>query len=419
MEAQLEVTFVTAFGCKVTKVFTRRPLGMRFLSRMPIVIKGIQNGSPADQLGVKVGWQLHAIAGKPMTGKDIALFYRALVVSSAPLRSCMVVRPTPLKTASTELLAIQLKSHGDDDVVTLLSKFGFAPQDAQSWGGNTSPPELRFTTDGHREMGKPGHTWYAIVGKIIEGQSSARSWMVERRLVHVRSMLYEPLRREWGDKKYSRYFKNRPFPRRGAPPGTTARLQSWLNAMSEAISFGATSPAFIASIFRFLEAPTLCEDAGQSMSDNAAIQLELPCTIHSEDDRTHQVTHEGTSGVLDASIHDTLTNESNHDTERGVAERVDAQAHNVSNDGLAQLMDDGHESSHGSYSQDEVDAESDAGREDSGESSDESCLQDVLDDGTEQGSDDGTEQGSDDGVETGDFLSRFESKGRFPVQTCL
>jgi len=377
MEAtQLEVTFVTAQGLKETKVFTRQPLGMQLRSTTPMVIKGIQKGSPADHLGVKVGWRLHAIAGDPMAGKNIYESYRTLVLSSAPLRRCMLVRPTPLKTASAGMLATKLKSDADVDVAQFLSKFGFVPPDAQSWGDHTSPPELRFTIDGHREMGTPiYHTWYAIVGKLMAGQSSARSWMVERRLVHVRSMLYEPLRREWGEQEYGRYFKDRPFPRRGAPPGTTARLQSWLTALSEAISFGAISPAFTASIFRFLEAPTLHEDAGQSVVD-----------------RTHQDTHDGTGGALDASRHDASKNEPDHGRETGVAKRVDAQAHNVLNHGLHQLLDDGLDDADAEQpwrcSQFQADSEA-------GESSDEACPQDVP-------GDDGTEQGSDDGVETDD-----------------
>jgi len=381
-----------------------------------MVIKGILNGSPADHLGVKVGWRLHAIAGEPIAGKDIYQSYRTLVVSSAPLRSCMLVRPTPLKTDSAGMLATKLESDDDVEVAKFLSKFGVVAQDAQSWGDHTSPPDVRFTTDGHREMGKPiYHTWYAIVGKICAGQGSSRSWMVERRLTHVRSMLYEPLRRELGETEYNRWFKNWPFPWRGAPPGTTARLRSWLTALSEAISFGAISPSFTASIFRFLEAPTLHEDAGQSVSESvpmrglacvseATRQLEVPCIIQSVDDRTHQDTNDGTSGVLDASMHDASENEPDHGRETGVAKMVDAQAHNVLNHGFDQLLDDGLDDEADAEqpwacSQFQADSEADEGTDDSAESSDEACPQDIPDDGTERGSDDGTERGSDDGTE--------------------
>jgi len=392
-----------------------------------MVIKGILNGSPADHLGVKVGWRLHAIAGEPIAGKDIYQSYRTLVVSSAPLRSCMLVRPTPLKTDSAGMLATKLESDDDVEVAKFLSKFGVVAQDAQSWGDHTSPPDVRFTTDGHREMGKPiYHTWYAIVGKICAGQGSSRSWMVERRLTHVRSMLYEPLRRELGETEYNRWFKNWPFPWRGAPPGTTARLRSWLTALSEAISFGAISPSLTASIFRFLEAPTLHEDAGQSVSESvpmrgiacvseATRQLEVPCTIQSVDDRTHQGTNDDTSGVLDASMRDASENEPDHGREMGVAKMVDAQAHSMLNNGLhhpidvdqriADDLDDpaNAEQPWACSQQEQAEAEADAGPHDSAESSEEACSQDVLDDGTEQGSDDGADQGSDDGVETGVF----------------
>merc|ERR1712008_136288 len=132
--------------------------------------------------------------------------------------------------------------------------------------------------------------------------SSIRRWVVERRLAHIRALLHDPVKRELG-KEYDFHFRGAHFAHHGGPPGTTARMEAWLGALSRAIHAGELSPALVASILRFLEAPRLDEDAGQAISQGAAAfeetasqvveQQEEPSMESCPDDKTDSGAEDG------------------------------------------------------------------------------------------------------------------------------
>jgi len=266
MQAQLELVFAMEDGRMVTKVFTTRPLGLQFRTEMPIVIMRVQEGSQAEELGVELGWKVHSIDEKLLDGMTIDQVYQILRKSSAPLRCNVLVRHLQLQATSVESLSAKLKSVAETEVVPFLEQFGFAVQNARSWGNIIQKSRLRFWIHGHREMGfHTLHTWYAIMGEVIGGDdSSRRHWMVERRLAHVRALMHHPVKSELGN-DYNHYFREAHFARRGGLPGTTSRMQSWLAALSKAIHSGAVSPALVTDILCFLEAPARHEVAGQTI----------------------------------------------------------------------------------------------------------------------------------------------------------
>mmetsp|Transcript_69437 Transcript_69437/g.137292 ORF Transcript_69437/g.137292 Transcript_69437/m.137292 type:complete len:425 (+) Transcript_69437:62-1336(+) len=262
MEATLRIVFLTPDGDQAARIFTECPLGLTFRSKLPIVIKRVQDGSHAAQLGVKVGWAMQSINGQNLVGMTLLQAYNKFVCSSAPLRQCMLVRTAPLDAVRVETLSTKLKGLEEIEVVPFLKQHGFQAESPASWGNNFPHPNLQFEVHGHCKMGRfRPHTWYMIVGTVITGEaSSMRRWAVKRRLEHVRVLLHDPIKQELGN-EYDRHFQNARFARHGGPPGTTARMQLWFAALSQAILAGAVVPALVASILKFLEAPLLPEHA--------------------------------------------------------------------------------------------------------------------------------------------------------------
>jgi len=271
MAEELTVLFRTKTGEEEAKVFTQQPLGMDFQGNMPIVINRLRGKSQADQLGVQVGWEVLSINNIALTGQTFHDARDIVVKLAATLPGYMLVRKCPPYVKSTEQLSSKLKRVEEAEVMPFLQQFGFVALSADAWGEKAQRPELGLgVIDGHREKGN--HTWYAIIGKVqvTSGTvSSTRRWQVERRLAHIRALLHDPVKRELG-KEYDFHFNGAHFPHHGGPSGTTARMEAWLEALSRAIKTGELSPARVASILSFLEAPHLDEDAGQAISESVA-----------------------------------------------------------------------------------------------------------------------------------------------------
>jgi len=318
-----------------TMTFTEQPLGLQFRSKMPMVISKIQEGTQASQLGVMPGWTVHSINGKLVAGLTMFQAYNTLVQLSAPLRLCMLVRTTPLDAISVEELADKLKSAEEVPVVVFLKRHGFLAESATSWENNVERPVLQVEIDGHREMGIAAlHTWYTIVGKVITGEAtSTRRWTVERRLAHVRALLHDPVKQELGD-NYDDHFQCAPFALYGGLPGSTARMQSWLAALSKAIQAGAVSPALVVSILQFLEAPSLSEHRRQLVFPRAE---PIPATVCLPDlpDRNDQNAESG----VGACTREVPGNDTDRSIQYGL-EQHDSTAKIIDVDSLALAVDD-------------------------------------------------------------------------------
>jgi len=272
MAEPLTVVFRTKTGDEEVRIFTQQPLGMEFRRVMPIVISRLRGEGQAIQFGVQLGWEVVSINGNALAGMKFPDAFDIFVAAADMLPRCMLVRRCPLDSKSTPLLANKLKIVEEVEVVPLLQAFGFNALSADAWGDKAQRPDLVLgVIDGHREKGRPSHTWYAIIGKVqvTPGEtSSTRRWVVERRLAHIRALLHDPVKREMG-KDYDFHFKGAHFAHHGGPPGTTARMEAWLGKLARAIYAGEVSPALVASILRFLEAPKLDEDAGQTVLEGA------------------------------------------------------------------------------------------------------------------------------------------------------
>ncbi len=59
--------------------FMSRPLGLDFVSAIPIVVGKVHHGSPAEELGVKEGWVLSEVHGEKIDGKSIEQLQQLLI----------------------------------------------------------------------------------------------------------------------------------------------------------------------------------------------------------------------------------------------------------------------------------------------------------------------------------------------------
>jgi len=296
MKVQLVLVFGTGSGTTETRVFSEQPLGFKFRSKMPLVIHGIREGSQAEQLHVQLGWVVHSIGDQPLAGMTFTQAGRVIHESVAPLRACMVIRRVPLDAQSVELLSAKLKREAS--VVPYLKQFGFIAQNAHSWEKGIQQPDVRLgMVDGHRKHGKCKNTWYVIIGTIIVADASlTQRWQVERRLVHIRVLLHDPVKRELGN-GYSLYFATARFAHHGGIPGTTLQIRAWLAALSKAINVGALSPTVVASIMRFLETPSLDKTEKQTLPGSElrhVAALNADGTMYHEDEKDEEDPEEST-----------------------------------------------------------------------------------------------------------------------------
>jgi len=81
-------------------------------------------------------------------------------------------------------------------------------------------------------------------------------WHAQKRLVHLREGLHDPLADRLG-KDYSRLFSKAPFALHGGPKGTSARLTKWLARLADCVNRGSVEPEVVALILRYLDAPLL------------------------------------------------------------------------------------------------------------------------------------------------------------------
>jgi len=158
---------------------------------------------------------------------------------------------------SSETLKLPSSANGDWRV-SILRRFGYAPLDAEHWeqnaGSSDISPKMLFrigNADLREHVEHAGHTWYMIQCELIpKSRHIPINCLAPRRLMHVREILQEPLT-VLLETQYSSIFWDAPFPLRAGPPGTTARLRAWLNALAEQINTGMLPPGAVAWVLAF------------------------------------------------------------------------------------------------------------------------------------------------------------------------
>lgn len=117
----------------------------------------------------------------------------------------------------------------------------------------TAWPKVTFEVVGHIEV--DDHTFYQIKCALETKPSLSLKWGVHRRLLHLREGLHNFVQSCLGD-EYGAVFGEARFARRGGLPGTSARLQGWLEQLALHVNDGTASPTTVAHVLRFFEVPS-------------------------------------------------------------------------------------------------------------------------------------------------------------------
>mmetsp|Transcript_53804 Transcript_53804/g.125782 ORF Transcript_53804/g.125782 Transcript_53804/m.125782 type:complete len:309 (-) Transcript_53804:80-1006(-) len=175
-----------------------------------------------------------------------------------------------------------------------LEAYGYEAQSASTWrtapgavgiGGETSqPPRLELSVSGHEEI--DGHTRYTVLCSLRGPCVSRLDWQVLRRLQELRENLHDSVKTQLAE-SYNELFQDSHFAHHGGVPGTTTRLRTWLTALATCINSGSATPAIVARVLHYLEAPepemfleTLTAkqavDLVESPVDNSDIEVNIP-----------------------------------------------------------------------------------------------------------------------------------------------
>ena len=101
-------------------------------------------------------------------------------------------RLEPGKQDKSSYLESVLGPLGSDDITPYLESLGYDMSAWGSKGASSSQPRLNLGVDSHSEL--DGHTWYRISCHLTH--PGRRHWSLERRLMHIRRFLHDPVKEE-------------------------------------------------------------------------------------------------------------------------------------------------------------------------------------------------------------------------------
>lgn len=154
------------------------------------------------------------------------------------------------------------------DVPDYLKQFGYTAVSDVAWeAGSTAEvrPQISLYCHGHSEQiarclmtEQPySHTWYEVECSFdLRRTREEYQWSAPRRLAQLRVGLHDPLKEMMNSpgSSYSEFFGETPFCRHGGFPGTTARLQEWLNSLNGFLNGEHSFPAAVALVLSYFHA---------------------------------------------------------------------------------------------------------------------------------------------------------------------
>mmetsp|Transcript_10756 Transcript_10756/g.19911 ORF Transcript_10756/g.19911 Transcript_10756/m.19911 type:complete len:225 (-) Transcript_10756:16-690(-) len=153
-----------------------------------------------------------------------------------------------------------------------------------------SLPVLEIYVYGHEEW--EGHTWYQMECSLNEVSKPCK-WEVQRRLLHLRKSLHDPVKEMLG-LAYKFHFSHAVFASHGGIPGTTTQLRDWHRALAKCINTGGADAALVALVLSFLAVPDVsqaheldgmrhCEEGALSNTGGGAFVEGSACDSRGED----------------------------------------------------------------------------------------------------------------------------------------
>lgn len=122
---------------------------------------------------------------------------------------------------------------------------------------------LQMSAEVHSHEEHSGHTWYMTQCSLSGGTLGATplSWMSPRRLCQLRE-LYDYVKEHLTE--YNQHFEDTPFVLPMAPPGTTARLQKWLQRLGHLLTEAKLPNSVSAAFLDFFQADCILAAAKKS-----------------------------------------------------------------------------------------------------------------------------------------------------------
>eukprot|EP00747_Dinoflagellata_sp_TGD_P165982 gnl/TRDRNA2_/TRDRNA2_188091_c0_seq1.p1 gnl/TRDRNA2_/TRDRNA2_188091_c0~~gnl/TRDRNA2_/TRDRNA2_188091_c0_seq1.p1 ORF type:complete len:183 (+),score=25.71 gnl/TRDRNA2_/TRDRNA2_188091_c0_seq1:130-678(+) len=81
----LAIDFERIDGTAIPITFTRRPLGIDFDQKAPMIVKRVLAGSHAEEVGVLAGWTIRCIDGEETYQRDFTYQYETLMAAADKL----------------------------------------------------------------------------------------------------------------------------------------------------------------------------------------------------------------------------------------------------------------------------------------------------------------------------------------------
>mmetsp|Transcript_4779 Transcript_4779/g.8212 ORF Transcript_4779/g.8212 Transcript_4779/m.8212 type:complete len:214 (+) Transcript_4779:96-737(+) len=151
----------------------------------------------------------------------------------------------------------------EDRVIEVLSSFGYTAHSVEGWD-KAELPALNFRVTDHAEM--HGHTCYHVHCGLRH-QVSQLAWVAYMRLAHLRE-LRKVVKQIMGNASYLSLFPECEdnFALRGAPPGTTKRLDKWLKRIAVFANQRKLPPMAVYRMLLFMQAPLPSTNARDVLS---------------------------------------------------------------------------------------------------------------------------------------------------------
>lgn len=141
-------------------------------------------------------------------------------------------------------------------VPVFLEPYGYLASDPREWQTCDRQPELCIRVTSHIEVDR--HTQYHVECSITwpakDGTHLTFTWGVERRLLHFRLGLHDPIKRELRS-SYGRLFRDAHFAQRYGPKGTTEKLNRWCCRLAHCINSRTVPPIAVMLTLKALNAP--------------------------------------------------------------------------------------------------------------------------------------------------------------------
>mmetsp|Transcript_47831 Transcript_47831/g.111569 ORF Transcript_47831/g.111569 Transcript_47831/m.111569 type:complete len:219 (+) Transcript_47831:122-778(+) len=146
----------------------------------------------------------------------------------------------------------------EERVIELLRSFGYGACSVEGWD-KAELPTLAFRVTDHAEL--HGHTFYHVPC-VLQHQVSQIAWHTKLRLAHLRE-LRKVVKQIMGNASYLSLFPECKdnFALRGAPPGTTKRLDTWLKRIALSANQRKLPPIAVYRMLLFMQVPLPSTDA--------------------------------------------------------------------------------------------------------------------------------------------------------------